>query len=67
VPVTPGQIVRYEIEVWPTSYLFRKGNRIRVEIGNGDSMVSDGLFHHYYGHKAEPTATTTMPSARPTS
>jgi uncharacterized protein len=50
-PVTSGQIVRYEIEVWPTSYLFRRGNRIRVEIGNGDSMVSDGLFHHYYGHK----------------
>ena len=51
-PVTPGQIVRYDIEIWPTSYLFRRGNRIRVEIGNGDSMVSDGLFHHYYGHKA---------------
>jgi uncharacterized protein len=51
-PVPPGQIVRYDIEVWPTSYLFRRGNRIRVEIGNGDSMISDGLFHHYYGHKA---------------
>ena len=30
----------------------QEGNRIRLELSNGDSMVSDGLFHHYYGHKA---------------
>lgn len=51
-PIEPGAIVRYDIEVWPTSYLFRKGNRIRAEIANGDSMVADGLFSHYYGHKS---------------
>jgi uncharacterized protein len=50
-PIEPGAIIRYDVEIWPTSYLFRKGNRIRVEIGNGDSMVADGLFSHYYGHK----------------
>ncbi|MFF9410767.1 CocE/NonD family hydrolase [Streptomyces anandii] len=50
-PVEPGTVVRYEIEVWPTSYLFRKGSRIRLEIANGDSPVADGLFHHYYGHQ----------------
>ncbi|WP_042370983.1 CocE/NonD family hydrolase [Streptacidiphilus neutrinimicus] len=51
-PIEPGSIVRYEIEVWPTSYLFRKGSRIRLEIANGDSAVADGLIHHYYGHQA---------------
>ena len=51
-PVPAGEVVRYDIEVWPTSYVFRKGNRIRVEIANGDSMIADGLFHHYYGHRA---------------
>jgi putative CocE/NonD family hydrolase len=51
-PIEPGAIIRYDIEVWPTSYLFRQGNRIRVEIANGDSMVADGLFSHYYGHKS---------------
>ncbi|MFF3673781.1 CocE/NonD family hydrolase C-terminal non-catalytic domain-containing protein [Streptomyces sp. NPDC002120] len=51
-PIEPGTVVRYEIEVWPTSYLFPKGSRIRLEIANGDSAVADGLFHHYYGHKA---------------
>ncbi|MBV9579030.1 MAG: hypothetical protein JO057_10610 [Chloroflexi bacterium] len=49
--IVPGAIVRYDVEVWPTSYLFRRGNRIRVEIANGDSMVADGLFAYYYGHK----------------
>ncbi|MDH6115489.1 putative CocE/NonD family hydrolase [Kitasatospora sp. MAP12-15] len=50
-PIEPGTVVRYEIEVWPTSYLFPKGSRIRLEIANGDSPVADGLFHHYYGHQ----------------
>ena len=51
-PVPVGEVVRYDIEVWPTSYVFHQGNRIRVEIANGDSMIADGLFHHYYGHRA---------------
>jgi len=51
-PVPVGEVVRYDIEVWPTSYVFHKGNRIRVEIANGDSMITDGLFHHYYAHRA---------------
>jgi predicted acyl esterase len=51
-PIVPGDVVRYDIEVWPTSYRFSKGSRICIEIANGDSMVADGLFHHYYGHKA---------------
>jgi uncharacterized protein len=50
-PIEPGAIVRCDVEIWPTSYLFRKGNRIRIEIANGDSAIADGLFHHYYGHK----------------
>ncbi len=50
-PIEPGKIIRYDIEIWPTSYVFHKGNRIRIEIANGDSMIADGPFHHYYGHK----------------
>lgn len=50
-PLEPDTIYRFEIEVWPTAYLFQKGNRIRLELANGDSMIGDGLFHHNYGHK----------------
>ena len=30
------------------SYVFKKGHRIRVEIVNGDSAVTDNVFSHPY-------------------
>ncbi len=47
-PIEPGQVYRYDIEVNPASYLFKKGNRIRLEIVNGDSPVTDAIFSHQY-------------------
>ena len=35
-PITPGQVYRYEIHVWPTSNLFQPGHRIRLEISSSD-------------------------------
>jgi putative CocE/NonD family hydrolase len=35
-PVIPGQVVEYTIHVWPTSYLFPVGSRIRLEISSSD-------------------------------
>ncbi|MBV8992341.1 MAG: CocE/NonD family hydrolase, partial [Pseudonocardiales bacterium] len=35
-PITPGQVYRYAIAVWPTSNLFRAGHRIRLEISSSD-------------------------------
>ncbi len=32
----------------PISYVFRKGHRIRLEIVNGDSSMTDGVFSHPY-------------------
>lgn len=46
-PIEPGKIYKYEIEVWPTANLFRKGHRIRVDISNGDSPAFDFGGHHY--------------------
>ena len=36
----PGRIYEYEIDLWATSYLFRKGHRLRVEISSSN-------FDHY--------------------
>jgi len=36
----PGRIYEYEIDLWATSYLFRQGHRLRVE-------VSSSNFDHY--------------------
>lgn len=35
-PIVPGQPYRYRIQIWPTSYLFRAGDRIRLEISSSD-------------------------------
>ena len=47
-PLTPGVIYTLEISLEPMAYLFRKGHRIRVELVNGDSPVSEALWPHYY-------------------
>jgi predicted acyl esterase len=47
-PLTPGKIYQLEIPLQPIAYRFRQGNRIRVEIANGDSPVTDALFSHIY-------------------
>ncbi|MEX0428941.1 CocE/NonD family hydrolase [Nocardioides sp. DS6] len=33
-PITPGEVTRYEIDLWGTSQLFRAGHRIRVDIAS---------------------------------
>jgi putative CocE/NonD family hydrolase len=35
-PTTPGRPYEYQIHVWPTSYEFRAGDRIRLEISSSD-------------------------------
>jgi uncharacterized protein len=47
-PVAPGEVVKYEIRVEPMAYRFKAGNRIRLEIVNGDSPVTDVIWTHLY-------------------
>ncbi len=47
-PLTPGQVYQFDIEVLPISYVFRKGHRIRLEMANGDSALTDAVFTHPY-------------------
>ncbi|MBO0875711.1 MAG: CocE/NonD family hydrolase [Pseudonocardia sp.] len=35
-PITPGQVYRYTITIWPTSNLFHAGDRIRVDVSSSD-------------------------------
>jgi putative CocE/NonD family hydrolase len=41
-PLTPGQVYEFDLEIWPASWLFHKGHRIRLEIAPGDSPPIDG-------------------------
>ena len=47
-PIEPGKVYKFEIELLPCAYLFKKGNRIRLEISNADSPMTDSLFSHQY-------------------
>jgi predicted acyl esterase len=51
-PLTPGEIYRFDIEVLPIAYLFKRGHRIRLEIVNGDSALTDAVFTHPYPQTA---------------
>jgi uncharacterized protein len=35
-PITPGEIYQYEIDLWATSNLFRKGHRIGLEVSSSN-------------------------------
>ncbi|AWK70289.1 hypothetical protein CBI38_00550 [Rhodococcus oxybenzonivorans] len=48
--VVPGEINKYEIEIWPTTNVFKKGHRIRIDVAVGDSPALD-FGGHYYGIK----------------
>jgi predicted acyl esterase len=47
-PIEPNRIYKYEIEILPCAYQFKKGHRIRLEISNADSPITDSLFVHQY-------------------
>jgi putative CocE/NonD family hydrolase len=47
-PLTSGEIYEFDIEVLPVSFVFRRGHRIRLEIANGDSPLTDAVFTHPY-------------------
>jgi putative CocE/NonD family hydrolase len=49
-PIEPGKIYKFEIEVWPTCNVFKKGHRIRLDVACGDSPALD-FGGHYYGIK----------------
>ena len=44
----PDEIYQFDIEVLPISYVFKTGHRIRLEIVNGNSPLTDAVFSHPY-------------------
>ncbi len=70
-PIEPGKIYRFDISIEPMAHRFKKGSRVRLEIVNGDSAVTDVLWTHYYTpnkigtdtihHSAEHPSALTLP------
>ena len=60
VPVKPGEVNQVKVKLWPISYLFRKGHRVRLSISCSDfprvfPLVVDGSITLHVGgrHVAE--------------
>ena len=47
-PIDPGKVYELQIAVMPTAHRFASGSRIRLEIANGDSSLTEFVFAHEY-------------------
>ena len=45
--LTPGEIVRVEVEIWPTSMVFKQGHRIRLDVQPRDGVGSAHYMHYH--------------------
>jgi hypothetical protein len=43
----PGEIVAVQVEIWPTSMVFRQGHRIRLDVQPRDGVGSQGYMHYH--------------------
>jgi putative CocE/NonD family hydrolase len=43
----PGEIVEVQVEIWPTSMVFKKGHRIRLDVQPRDGVGSAGYMHYH--------------------
>jgi len=43
----PGEIVEVQVEIWPTSMVFRRGHRIRLDVQPRDGAGSAGYMHYH--------------------
>jgi uncharacterized protein len=50
-PIEPGQVYELRVELLPMSVLVRRGERLRLEISNWESSITEAPMTHWYGQK----------------
>ncbi|MGJ9420658.1 CocE/NonD family hydrolase [Massilia sp. CMS3.1] len=50
-PIVPGRSYELRIELLPLSVLVRTGDRLRLEISNWESAITEAPMTHWYGQK----------------
>ena len=50
-PIEPGRPYELRIELLPMSVLVRAGERLRLEISNWESTITEAPMMHWYGQK----------------
>ena len=48
----PGEPVRLDVEIWPTSMVFKRGHRIRLDIAPRDGIGSAPYTHYHADYNA---------------
>jgi len=43
----PGEVVEVQVEIWPTSMVFKKGHRIRLDVQPRDGVGSQSYMHYH--------------------
>lgn len=43
----PGEVVQVQVEIWPTSMVFKKGHRIRLDVQPRDGVGSASYMHYH--------------------
>lgn len=64
-PLVTDKIYKFDISLEPSAYCFRARHRIRLEIANGDSPVTEVLWSHYYSPNKRGTDTFSHSSEHP--
>jgi predicted acyl esterase len=49
----PGEIVKVDVEIWPTSMVFKRGHRIRLDIQPRDGLGSQGYMHYHADYNTD--------------
>jgi predicted acyl esterase len=57
LPLRPGEIVQVQVEIWPTSMIFARGHRIRLDITPRDGV---GSMHYTHFHADYNCGTNTI-------
>jgi putative CocE/NonD family hydrolase len=45
--LTPGEVVQVQVEIWPTSMVFAKGHRLRLDVQPRDGVGSQSYMHYH--------------------
>jgi len=63
--LSPGEIVECQVEIWPTSMVFRKGHKLRLDITPRDGVGTGHFTHYNADYNAGATNTVHSGGARP--
>ena len=55
--LVPGEIVQVQVEIWPTSMVFAKGHRLRLDVQPRDGVGSASYMHYHADYN---TGTNTL-------